>query len=75
MDILRIANVIWIGFGETTADEGHKIWYCGEDSKQQYGVAFIVRKEAVGSIISCTPISSRLISIWISVSPYSITVI
>ena len=24
-------------------DEGHEIWYCGEDSKHQYGVAFIVK--------------------------------
>ena len=43
--------------------DSHKIWYCGEDSKHQYGVTFIVWKEAVGSIISCTPVSSRLISI------------
>ena len=54
---------------------GHKIWYCGEDSRHQYGVAFIVRKEVVGSIISCTPISSRLISIQISDRPHSIKVI
>ena len=41
----------------------------------QYGMTFIVRKEVVGSIISCTPISSRLISIRISARPYNITVI
>ena len=62
-------------FGETTTDAGHKIWYYREDSKHQYGVTFIVRKEAVCSIISCTPISSRLTSIQISVNPYNITVI
>ena len=45
---------------------GNKIWYCGEDSKHQYGVAFIVRKEVLGSIISCTSMSSRRISIRIS---------
>ena len=43
-----------------------------EDWKHQYGVTFIVRKEVVGS---CTPISSRLISIRISARPYNITVI
>ena len=62
-------------FGETTTDAGHKIWYYREDTKHQYGVTFIVRKEAVCSIISCTPISSRLTSIQISVNPYNITVI
>ena len=48
------------GFGETTTDEGHKIWSCGEDMKHQHEVASIVRKEVGGSIISCTPISSKL---------------
>ena len=38
-------------------------------------MAFIVRKEAGGSIISCTPISGRLISIRISAIPHNITVI
>ena len=73
-DVLGLAEVRWTGFGETSTDEGHKIWYCGEDSKQKYGVAFIVRKEAVGSTISCTPISSRLISMQISARPHNITV-
>ena len=38
-------------------------------------MAFIVRKEVVSSIIKCTPISSRLISIRISAKPHNITVI
>ena len=42
-----------------------------EVSKYQYGVAFIKRKEVVGSIISCIPISSRLVS----ARPHNITVI
>ena len=46
-----------------------------KDLKHQHGVTFIVRKEVGRSIISCTPISSRLISIRISVRPYNITVI
>ena len=53
-DVLGLAKVRWTGFGETTTDEGHKIWYCGEDLKHLYGVAFIVRKEVVGSIIICS---------------------
>ena len=38
-------------------------------------VVFFVRKEVVGSISSCTPISSRLISIRILERPHNITVI
>ena len=52
---MGLAEVRRTGFEATTIDEGHKIWCCGEDSKRQYGVTFIVRKEVVGSIISCTP--------------------
>ena len=63
-DVLGHVEVRWTGFGEISTDKGHKTWSCGED---QYGVAFIVRKEVVGSVISCTPISSSLISIWIFV--------
>ena len=70
------AEVRWTRFGETTTDAGHKTWYYGEDStKHQDWVTSIVRKEAVGSIISCTPISIRLISTRISARPYDITVI
>ena len=74
-DILGFVEVSWTDFGETTTDEGYKIWYCGEDSKHQYGVAVIWRREVVGSIISCTPFSSRLITIQISARPHNITVI
>ena len=74
-DIIGLAEVRWTGFGEVTTDEGHKIWYSGDSIKHQHGVAFIVKKEAVGTVISCTPISSRLISIRISAKPQNITAI
>ena len=74
-DVLGLAEVRWTGFGETTTDEGHKIWYCGEEKHHQHGVAFIVRKEITGSVISCTPVSSRLISIRIAAKPHNMTII
>ena len=49
--------------------------YCGEDWKHQYGVALPVQNEVVGSTISCTPRSSRLVSIRIPARPHDITVI
>ena len=54
---------------------GHKIRYYAEDLKHQYGVTYIVWKGDVGCIISCTSISSRLISIPISARPYNIIII
>ena len=41
----------------------------------QYGVAFIARKEVVGSVISCTSISSKLMSIRIFARPHNVTII
>ena len=45
LDILGLVEVRCTGFAETTMDEGHKIFYCGEDSKHQFGVAFIHGKK------------------------------
>ena len=74
-DIIGLAEVRWTGFGETSTEEGHKIWFSGDDSKHQYGVAFLVRKEIFASVISCTPISNRLISIRICARPHNVTII
>lgn len=65
-DILALAEVRWTSFGETTTEEGHKLWFSGEDCRHQHGVGFIVNKSKIKSIINCTPISSRLISIRIA---------
>lgn len=73
-DIIGPAEVRWIGFGETTND-GHKIWYSGEDTKHEYGVGFIVRKAVTVCILSCTPISNRIISIRVSAKPKNVTII
>ena len=63
------------GFEETTTEDGHYIWYRGEDTKHEYGVSFIVRKEATECIKSCTPISSRIISVRVSAKPKNIAII
>ncbi|PVD33204.1 hypothetical protein C0Q70_04455 [Pomacea canaliculata] len=47
----------------------------GDETKHERGVAFIVRKEVAGTVISCTPVSSRLISIRISARPHNLTII
>ena len=74
-DIIGLAEVRWTGFGETVTEEGNKIWYSGQEKHHQQGVAFIVRKEITGCIISCTPVSSRIISIRVSAKPKNITII
>ena len=74
-DILGLAEVRWTGFGETTTEEGHRIWYSGDETKHQHGVGFIVNKDRVKSVINCRPINSRIISIRIAAAPLNITII
>lgn len=74
-DILGLAEVRWTGFDETITDDGHKIWCSGYYQKHQHGVAFIVNKSRLNSIISCTPISNRIITMRMSAKPQNITII
>lgn len=74
-DILGISEVRWTGIGEVTTDKGHKIWFSGDDSRHQHGVGFIIRKEISNSVISCSPISSRLIVIRLEAQPMNISII
>ena len=73
-DTVGLAETRWTGEGETSTEEGHKIWYSEEREKHQHGVAFIVRKEITDCVISCTPVNSRIISIRIAAKPINITV-
>ena len=74
-DIAGLAETRWTGEGETSTEEGHKIWYSGEREKHQHGEAFIVRKEITDCVIGCTAVNSRIISIRITAKPINITVI
>ena len=74
-DIIGLAEMRWTGFGEMTTEDGHKIWHSGEESRHVHGVGFIVRKEVAGCILSCTPVSSRIITIRVSAKPKNITII
>ena len=74
-DVIGLCETRWTNFGETTTNNGHKIMFSGDERKHQHGVRFIVRKEALESIISYSPISSRLISIRIAAKPHNLSVI
>ena len=42
--------------GETTTEEGHKVFYSGEKDKHEHGTGFY-------TVMGCCPVSSRLITI------------
>ena len=43
-NILSLGEVRWPGVGDIFTDEGHKVWYIGEERKKEKGVAFLVHK-------------------------------
>ena len=43
-------------------DDGHKVYFSGEEGKHEYGAGFLMHKDVVGAVLGCQPVSSRLIS-------------
>ena len=42
--IIGLSGVGWLGKGEVTTEDGNIIWYSGNETKHEHGVAFIVKK-------------------------------
>ena len=73
--VLGLAEVRWTGIGETTTDDGHTLWYSGEDKLHQKGVGFLVHKDVVKSVIECRPVSSRIITMRMAGQPFNISIV
>ena len=65
----------WKNFGEMSTDDGHKVYFSGEEKRHEYGVGFLVRMNLVNAVLECRPVSSRLISIRLRAAPSNITII
>ena len=74
-DIIGLLEMNWTGIGETTTEDGHKLWYSVEDTRHQHGVGFKVNKKVKDCVLSCKPILSRLITILLLVKPMNTTII
>ena len=74
-NILGISEMRWKGFGELTVQDDHRLYYSGRTDKHQQGVGFLVHKDIVNCIISCNPISNRLITITLNACPFNITLV
>ena len=61
LGILEIAECRWTGQGQTIPKDGYLILYSGHESQHMYGIAIIIKKRHVKSLIDWTPISDRLI--------------
>ena len=65
----------WKNFGETKTKEGHKVFFSGEEDKDEYGVGFLAHKDIVNTVMECRPVSSRLITIHLRAVPFNITIV
>ena len=74
---LGLAEVRLKVTGEKVIDNGNVILYSGLKDKHQQGVAFIVKKDIVTSVINIEHISSRIIYIYIrfAVTPMNLSII
>ena len=64
----------WKNFGETTTEEGHKVFFSGKEDKYEHDVGFLVHKDIVNIVMGCRPVSSRLIIIRLRAVPFNITI-
>ncbi len=73
--VIGLSEVRWKFHGETCTDEGHKLYYSGNDSKHEHGVGFLVHKDIVNTVMGCRPVSDRLITLRLKATPFNITII
>lgn len=76
-NVIGIVETRWTGFGEVVTPDGHKIWFSGEDesAKHERGVGLLVHKDAVRSVLECTPVNSRMMTMRLSAQPFDITIV
>ena len=64
----------WKNFGETTTEEGHKVFFSGKEDKHEHGV-HKDHKDIVNTVMGCRPVSGRLITIRLRAVPFNITIV
>ncbi|XP_042855571.1 craniofacial development protein 2-like, partial [Penaeus japonicus] len=74
-NVLGVSELRWTGIGETSTEDGHKLWYSGAEKKHVRGVGVLVEKETAKSVIECTPVSDRIIAIRLKGKPRNMTII
>ena len=73
-NILGLCEMRWKNFGETTTEEGHKVFFSGKENKHEHGVRFFAHKDIVNTVMGCRPVSSRLTTIRPRAVPFNITI-
>ncbi|XP_055997977.1 uncharacterized protein LOC130047325 [Ostrea edulis] len=61
LDILGVSECRWLKSGKMRVNSGHTILYSGHDDKHQSGVAIMISKEKIKTLLEWEPINDRLI--------------
>lgn len=73
--VLGLCEVHWKNIGKTTTEEGHTLYFSGEEDKHLNDVGFLIHKDIMNTIMGCRPISSRLITSHLRAARFNITII
>ena len=65
----------WKNFWKIMTEEGHKVFFSGQEDKHEHGVGFHVHKDIVNTVMGCRPVSSRLVAIRLRAVPFSTTIV
>ena len=74
VDVLGISKLKWTGMGEFNSDD-HYIYYCGQESLRRNGVAIMVNKRVLNTVLGCNLKNDRMIFVSFQGKPFNITVI
>ena len=74
-NIVGLCEMHWQNFGEISTDDEHKVYFSGEEDRQEYGVGVLVHKDIVNAIFGCRPVFSRQIPIRLRPASFNITII
>ena len=74
VDILGISELKWTGMGEFTSDD-HYIYYCQQESFRRNGVATMVNKRVLNTVLECSLKHDKMISVHFQGKQFNIRVI
>ena len=69
VNILGISELKRTGMGEFNSDD-HYIYYCGQESLRRNGVAIIVNKRVLNTVLGCSLKNDRMISVCFQGKPF-----
>ena len=59
-NIVGLCELHGENFGEMSTDDGHKVYFSGEEDRHEYGVEFLMHKDVVDAVLGSRLVSSRL---------------